>query len=151
MEQLERGKTLLRGMLEKIRQANIALGRIKGSERVFPLETKSDGASGEYLDRAKAIIEGDVNEIRFKILTLGQLSKSERWHPVGKKGEEMWNEGEWVLAFEDGTLAFKQSGSELLSALDYTDDLAKWIALLDSFHEKWESGPPSKFQVVRIQ
>jgi len=96
----------------------------------------------EYLARAQSLIDGKAGEIRCKILTLGQLRKSERSQLVGKKGEELWADGERVLAFEDGTVAFKESGSLLWSPLDNPDGLANWIRFLSGFHENWESMPP---------
>ena len=104
----------------------------------------------EHVKRAKAIAEGKVNDICYKTLTLGQLRKSERWHPVGKRGEEMWNHGARVLAFEDGTLAFKESGADLWGTLDNVDELAKWINLLDKFPEGWECGPTADFSVLQV-
>lgn len=95
----------------------------------------------EYLARAQAIIDGKEGEIRCKILTLGQLRKSERSQLLGKKGEEMWADGERVLAFEDGTVAFKESGSTLWAPLDNPDRLGNWIRFLSGFHESWESMP----------
>jgi hypothetical protein len=97
-----------------------------------------------YRERAESVVEGKVHEIRYKILTLGQLRESVRSHLVGKKGEEIWNNGERVLAFEDGTLAFKESGSDLWASLDNAEELAEWISFLDQFHESWESGPTPK-------
>jgi hypothetical protein len=103
----------------------------------------------EPFDKAKAIAEGRNKDLCYKTLTLGQLSRSERWHPVGKRGETMWNHGERVLAFEDGTLAFKESGADLWGTLDNVDDLAKWIDLLDKFHEGWECGPIADFSIFQ--
>lgn len=98
----------------------------------------------EYLARAQCIISGKAGEIRCKLLTLGQLRKCERSQLVGKKGEELWADGERVLAFEDGTVAFKESGSLLWAPMDNADGLAKWIRFLSGLHEAWESIPPAK-------
>ena len=98
----------------------------------------------EYLERARTIIDGKADEIRCKIVTLGQLRKSERSQLLGKKGEERWADGERVLAFEDGTVAFKESGSVHWAPLDNPDGLAKWIGLLSELHESWESMPAPK-------
>ncbi len=93
----------------------------------------------EYLERAQAIIDGKTAETRCKVLSLGQLRKSERSQLLGKKGEEKWADGERVLAFEDGTVAFKESGSTLWAPLDKLDPLANWIQFLSEFHESWET------------
>jgi len=104
----------------------------------------------ERFERAKAIAEGKTKDLCYKTLTLDQVSKSERWHPVGKRGETMWAYGERVLAFEDGTLAFKESGADLLGALDKADEIEKWINLLDRFHERWECGPTPDFSIFHV-
>lgn len=96
------------------------------------------------------VLDGRADEIRYKVLTLGQLDISRRRQLVGKDGEQRWNDGERVLAFEDGTLAFKESGSEYWGPLDHMGDLACWIGLLDSFPERWEAGPSSKIRSKQI-
>ena len=104
----------------------------------------------EAVERAREIVEGRAKDICYKTLTFGELKKSERWNPVGKKGQTDWNHGERVLAFDDGTLAFKESGADLWGTLDNVDELAKWINLLDSFPEGWECGPTADFSVFQV-
>ncbi len=62
---------------------------------------------------------------------------------------ERHQSGERVLAFEDGTLAFKESGADLWGTLDNVDDLARWISFLDKFSEGWECGPTADFSVFQ--
>lgn len=150
METLEKAKTLAGEVWGRIRHAAPLLGPQSGFERRGPVEPKSAQRSWDYLVRAKTILDGRADETRYKILTLGQLDISERRHFVGKEGEQRWNDGERVIAFEDGTLAFKESGSDLWGAMDRAEDLACWIGILDSFPERWESGPASKVEAVHI-
>jgi hypothetical protein len=144
MEALEKTKAFAGEVWNRIHLANLAFGHQSGSESMCPAELKDAKKIGDYLERAKAILDGRSNDTRYKILTLGELDKSERRHFVGKDGEQRWNDGERVLAFEDGTLAFKESGSELWGTLDHAEHLACWIGLLDSFPQRWESGSPPK-------
>ncbi len=150
MEYLERIKALVGEKIEKIRPLNLTLGQLDKLESWFPVKRKIEMSWSGYLERAKVIVDGQVDTDRFKTLTLGQVQKSDRSHPVGKAGEEMWNYGERVLAFEDGTLAFKESGSDLWEALDDPDGLARWIRFLDRFDEQWESGPPSRIPISKV-
>ena len=150
MEGMEKFRTFVGNAMDKVRKANRALGQINGSEAVFPLKIRQDQRPRGYLERANDVLDGDGDEIRYKVITLGELDKSKRRHFVGKRGEEHWNDGERVLAFEDGTVVFKESGSEFWGALDYPDEAARWIAFLENLPERWESGPSSKIEAVQF-
>jgi hypothetical protein len=147
MEHLERTKSTVGGKFEEHSHKALSFEHFSEMEAWRPGVKRDKERWAECLERAEAVKEGKVVEIRYKTLTLGQLRESERSHLVGKKGEERWNNGERVLAFEDGTLAFKESGADLWASLDNVDELAGWINFLDQFHESWESGPPPKLPV----
>jgi hypothetical protein len=142
MEPLERAKAAVGGKAEEHPHKVLSFKHLSEMDAWRPSVMRDEERWEKYLKRAESVIEGNVDEIRYKILTLGQLRKSERSHLVGKKGEEIWNNGERVLAFEDGTLAFKESGADLWTPLDNVAELAGWISFLDQFHESWESGHP---------
>jgi hypothetical protein len=147
MEHLDKAKATVGGEVEEHPHKAFSFEYLSEMEAWRPGVRRDKERWAEYLERAESVIEGNVDETRYKILTLGQLRRSERSHLVGKKGEEMWNDGERVLAFEDGTLAFKESGADLWASLDNADELAAWISFLDRFHESWESGPPPKLPI----
>lgn len=143
MEGLEKMRTVLANALDRVRKSDRAFGQAGGFEPLFALKNREDRRSLEHLERAINILRGTRNEIRYKTLTLGELDESGRRHFVGKHGHQRWNDGELVVAFEDGTVAFWGSGAEFWGPLHVPDEIAGWIAYLDNLPAKWESGPTS--------
>ena len=92
----------------------------------------------DFSERAKEIAQGNVKQIRYKTLTFEQLKKWGDVHDRGKKGEDNWNSGERVFAFEDGTVNFKEGGGMIQNAFKDPSQLSKWIAFLDGFSKEWE-------------
>ncbi len=89
-----------------------------------------------YLERAESITSGRQDHIRYKRLTLGRIRHWKRWHDPGKDMKKPWNYGEIMLAFEDGSVNFKQGGGRMQGTLE-GPILAEWIEFLDGNREPW--------------
>lgn len=86
----------------------------------------------ENIDIAGRIAEGEREGLRYKILTLGQLRKWKAWRDPGKTSGQAWNSGEWMIAFEDGSVHFRDGGGELRGPLGHAKEIAEWMDFLDA-------------------
>lgn len=92
----------------------------------------------EALVIARGILAGRNDGLRYKILTLGQIRKWKAWHDPGKENGEPWNNGEWMIAFEDGCVNFREGGGAFRGPLKRVEEIAAWIEFLNGHHfNRW--------------
>lgn len=90
-----------------------------------------------YGERARHIIDGDGADLRHKVVTLAQIRKWRKWRDPGKDSGQRWNDGEWMLAFEDGSVTFQDGGGTMSEERMDPEELADWIKFLDGVWFPW--------------